>query len=712
MGDLYNRQRRYERRKSAEAADIGPMPAVVNTERREACRLDLRKYLVTYFPMSTGLKPFSKDHEDVIELIQRCILFGGRFANAVYRGFAKTTISENSSIWATSYGHRGFVPIFGSDATSAQGNIESIKMELSGNDLLYEDFPEICHPIRALEGRPQRCGSQTFSTVETCPDCKDTPNADCKMCKGKGTVMVPHLTHIEWTADTIVLPTIPGSVASGAIISCKGLTATIRGMKHKRADGTQQRPDFAIIDDPQTDESARTPLQVNKRINVIKKSILKLCGHSAKMAVVMNATVIEPDDLVDQFLDHKRNPSWQGKRIPMVRQWSKAHDTLWMEDYARIRTTYDPDVPGSQKLAQEAATQFYKDHRAEMDEGAIVSWEWCYNWQDGSEISAIQHAYNALIDDGDEVFASEYQNQPKPANSDQGELKSADILKKIVKMKRGIVPVWATTLTAFIDVQDHLLYGGVMAFGPGFRSHIVDYRTYPDQKKAHFAYRDAKIRYSKQFASMGKEGALREALDKFTDELLGTTWKREDGPAMAVSLCPIDAGDGDHSDVVYTFCNLSKYKGILVPSKGRSVGAKNVPWEMFPRRAGEQMGHHWLVAPLAKGRVVRLLQFDTNYWKSFVQTGLATAVGGGRSMEIFDDKHPMLIDHLLSEYGTKTTGHGREVTEWQLRVGRDNHFLDMVVGCCVGASVRGIKLNLGMAPVKQKAKQRAKVSYL
>jgi hypothetical protein len=171
MNAVYERQRRYERRKAAESADVGGIPAVADPERRAACRLDLLKFLTTYFPLSTGLKPFSDDHRRVIARIQQCVLEGGLFVQAVYRGFAKTTITENAAIWATLYGHRKFVPIFGADANAAKGNIESIKLELNENDLLAEDFPEVCHAIRELEWKPQRCASQTFTILEQCGKC-------------------------------------------------------------------------------------------------------------------------------------------------------------------------------------------------------------------------------------------------------------------------------------------------------------------------------------------------------------------------------------------------------------------------------------------------------------------------------------------------------------------------------------------------------------
>jgi hypothetical protein len=326
---------RRSREQSSAVADIGEVPPVKDPARREACRLDLHKFLVTYFPQSTGRKPFSTDHRRAITRLQQCILEGGLFGQAFPRGFAKTTISENSAIWAVLYGHRKFVPIFGADANSASGNIDSIQLELSENDLLYEDFPEVCHAIRALEGKAQRCASQTVSTWSPCPECGGTrengEGGQCKVCRGRGRVADESAqTHIEYRADLIVLPTIAGSVASGAIITARGIMSGCRGMKHKRPDGTQQRPDFVILDDPQTDESASTDLQVEKRLDVIRKGILKLGGHDRKIACVMNATVIKPNDLVERVFDPKKFPAWQTERIKMVRKWSKVHETLWL----------------------------------------------------------------------------------------------------------------------------------------------------------------------------------------------------------------------------------------------------------------------------------------------------------------------------------------------------------------------------------------------
>ena len=40
--------------------------------------------------------------------------------------------------------------------------LESIKMELDGNELLLEDYPEVVYPIQALDGIANRCNGQLY----------------------------------------------------------------------------------------------------------------------------------------------------------------------------------------------------------------------------------------------------------------------------------------------------------------------------------------------------------------------------------------------------------------------------------------------------------------------------------------------------------------------------------------------------------------------
>ncbi|MDX1968039.1 MAG: terminase gpA endonuclease subunit [Planctomycetaceae bacterium] len=675
-----NRMAQRSRQQFSAVAEIGALPAVANRELREACRFDPELFLVEYFPRSTGLTPFSADHRRVIARMKRCILEGGRFANAVYRGFAKTTMAENMALWATFYGHRKFIPIFGANERAAKDSIESWKKELSENELLAGDFPEVCHAIWALENKPQRCASQT--------------------CNGE-------LTHVQWTAEKIVLPSIrfARDVAAslgididddgfprsaGAILTARGISGGSRGLKHKQPNGVQQRPDFVIIDDPQTDEEAASAHSVNKTLSIIRKSLLNLGGHRQRIAVVMNATVIEPDDVVDQLLDSQKNPAWQRERIPMVKAWSKAHETFWLGEYARIWRSYDPDLDGDQERAHAAATQLYASRRAEADEGAVVSWQSCY---DETELSAIQHAYNKLIDDGPEAFASECQQAPeRKQDADSEELSEKRLAAKLNGLDHRTVPLACDKLTAFVDVQGKLLYYVVCAWGRGYQGAVIDYGTYPDQRRPLFTLREASRTLQHVARGAGPEGAIYAGLQSLAGDLLAREWRREDGTLLNINRCVIDSGDW--TETVHTVCRRPEFGGRLLASKGIGIKADRKPMTEYERKPGETHGLNAVIGPAGNGR--RLMKIDTNWWKSFVASRLRTPLGDAGSLSIWGtdrEAHRMFFGHLLSEYFTPTTGNGRRVEVWAQRPSRpDNHLWDCLVGAAAAACFEGVSL--------------------
>jgi len=192
---------------------------------------DFRSFCDSYFPSSFTL-PWSDDHLKILEKTRRAVLEGGLFALAMPRGSGKTTIAETAVLWAIISGHSSFVCLIGSGEDSALEMLDSVKAELENNDLLLEDFPEVCYPIQRIEGISIRTNGQLLDGERT---------------------------HINWTGKEIVLPTVAGSLASGAIVKTTGITGRIRGMKFKRPDGASVRPSLVILDDPQTDESARSP---------------------------------------------------------------------------------------------------------------------------------------------------------------------------------------------------------------------------------------------------------------------------------------------------------------------------------------------------------------------------------------------------------------------------------------------------------------------
>jgi hypothetical protein len=643
---------------SLSGRDIGDLPPVADAGRKEKAARDFRYFCEAYFPQTFHLK-WSDDHLKVIGKIEQAVLEGGLFAMAMPRGSGKTSLCETACLWALVYGHRDFVALIGSDEEHAADMLESIKVELESNELLAGDFPEVCHPIRSLEGIHQRASGQLFQGKQT---------------------------HIGWTAREVVLPTIAGSEGSGAIIRVAGITGRIRGMKHKRADGTSSRPSLVLIDDPQTDESARSPSQCANRERILAGAILGLAGPGKKIAGLMTLTVVRPDDLADRILDRDQHPQWQGERTKMVYAFP-TRDAMWQR-YAELRADGFRNDRG---IAE--ATAFYKQHRTAMDEGAAIAWPERFNHD---ELSAVQHAMNLKLQD-EAAFFAEYQNEPLPEIQAVDDLLTPDqIAAKLNGHARAEIPLGCSRLTMFIDVQGKALFYLVAAWEDDFTGYVIDYGTEPDQKQGYFTLRDMRRTLGAETPRAGVEGAIYAGLERLAETHLAREWRRDDGAMVRIDRCVIDANWGSSTDVVYQFCRQSSHAGVLIPSHGRYVGASSIPFSDYKRKRGERIGLNWRVPVVTGKRSVRHVLFDTNYWKSFVHARLAVPMGDPGCLSLFGSRpepHRLLAEHLCSEYRVKTEGRGRTVDEWKLRVeGLDNHWLDCLVGTAVAASMHGAVL--------------------
>jgi len=651
-------------RKGRDVAD--DRPDCANPERRAQSR-SLEYFLRTYLPQTFYL-PWSPDHRTVIQKLESIMQDGGQSAYAMPRGSGKTAIVEGAVLFATLHGLRRFVSVIGSEESAAVEILKSIKTELETNDLLDEDFHFTCGPIRALEGIANRCSGQLW--------------------KGKR-------TRIVWTDKRIVLPTVEGSLSSGIVLDVAGITGRIRGKKAKLANGQSIRPDLALLDDPQTDESAHSPSQVAQRERLVTGAVLGLAGPGKKIAAVMPCTVIATDDLADRVLNRKKHPEWQGERAKLMNAMP-TNVVLW-DQYAQIRA----DSLRADNKGREA-TEFYAANREQMDAGALPAWPARHN---PDEISAIQHAMNLRIDHGEAVYAAEYQNEPLIEQLGEQQLSADEICAKVNNLDRRAVPIGCETLTAFIDVQGSVLFWMVIAWAEGFTGYIIDYGTFPEQHGDYFTLNDLRVTLAKVFPAGGEEAQIYAGLEKLTDQLISRAWIRN-GTEMRISKLLIDAGY--KTDTVYQFCRQSKHAAIVMPSHGRSVDASSIPWEHFKAAAGEKIGHHWLTKPNERG--VRHITIDTNFWKTFFHARLRVAMGDKSCLSLFGKvpkSHRMLADHFTAEYGVKTEGRGRTVIVFKLRPGRDNHLLDCAVGNCAAASLLGVKLDTDK-PVRKPAPRRGK----
>ena len=651
--------------------DIGELPDVVDAERKKKCEKDFRLFCETYFPETFTLT-WSPDHLKAINRIETAVLRGGLFALAMPRGSGKSSLTEVAAIWSMLYGHREFIVLIGATESAALELLDSLMTELEVNEHLAADFPEVCFPIQQLDGIANRCAGQLYHGERT---------------------------RITWTSNEIVLPTISGSKASGIVVRVAGITGRIRGMKYKRPDGRSVRPSLVIIDDPQTSESAGSLEQTRKRVRVLAGDILGLAGPGQKISGIMPCTIIRPGDMADIILNRQTHPDWNGERTKMVYVFPK-NTKLW-EEYAEIRAEALRTDGNFQK-----ATDFYAEHREEMDEGAQVSWEARYNHD---EISALQHAMNLKFQD-EQAFQAEYQNDPLPEDVGGEEILSIDaICAKINGLPHNKVPLACDRLTLFIDVQKALLFYVVTAWAENFTGSVIDYGSWPDQHRREFSLADANPTIQSEFPRAGLEGGLYAALTALSDDLLGREWEREDGAVLKIERALIDANWGQSTDLVYEFCRESRFAGVVLPSHGRYVGASSKPMTEYRKQPGDRLGFNWMMPSVAKKRAVRHVIYDSNFWKSFVHARLAVAIGDKGSLTLYGripGVHQLLAEHLTAEYRVKTSGRGRTVDEWKMKPEHhDNHWLDCLAGCAVCGSMLGCSLpEFGAVVVKKKGR--------
>ena len=645
--DDYDRHRDRSARRQAEQSrsgrDIGPLPPVRDQIRRDGCERSLLRFLETYLAAAFYLG-WSEDHLVVIGDMERAILEGTLFAIAMPRGSGKTTLILGAIIWALLYGHRKYVAVIGATEKHADRMLDSIRSSLQNNPLLLADFPEVCYPIKRLERIANRANAQILDGEPT------------QMTFGK---------------NMVVLPTVRGSKASGSIVEVAGLTGAIRGMQQTLATGEIVRPDLAVCDDPQTDESAKSPTQCAEREELIAGAVLGLAGPDKKIAGFMPCTVIREGDMADRILDRMKHPEWQGRRTKMVYRWptSKAAVAHW-EKYAELRR--DSLRNGANG---ETATAYYLRHRKAMDAGSLVSWE---ARRKADEISGLQHAWNLRIDRGERVFHAEYQNEPLPAEDAATKLLSSD------------------EICGRLDVQGKLLVWAVVAWEENFTGYVVDYGTYPDQRAPTWSRRDPKRTLAQEFPKHGFEASIRAGLEAACGHLLTREFKKPNGSVVRIDRLLIDTSWGKTESTVKRFCRTSDWANVIMPARGTYIGPGSKPFSDYNKKRGDKVGLHWRVPVRTKREGQREVLVDTNWWKSFVHNRLAVAVGDAGSLSLWGKdprRHEILAEHLLAEQCVPTEAKGVTMDVWKDLPGRENDLFDCLVGCCVAAAMEGVLID-------------------
>jgi len=373
----------------------------------------------------------------------------------------------------------------------------------------------------------------------------------------------------------------------------------------------------------------------------------------------------------------------------MVTRWpDEAGEALWTQ-YADI---YAESLRTDQGAGP--ANDFYVAHREAMDAGFDVSWP---ERKEPKELSAQQHVMNLKFLRGELAFQAEYQNEPVRPKTTAITMVTDELLSaKLNGLDRHAIPSACTHITAFVDVQMNSLWYMVCAWEDYFTGYVVDYGTWPDQARTYFTLGDMRRTLQEAYPGRGLEGTVYAGLESLVNGICGKEWTRFDGVTMRASRVLIDANWGKLTDTVYRFARQTPFAATVMPSHGRGISAKSAPMETWQKRPGEEHGQGWLVSSVREGRSVRHVVIDTNFWKTFAASRFQTPMGDKGCLTLWGKKpeeHRMLKDHLTAESATETSGRGRDLTEWAMLPGRDNHWFDGLVGCHVAASMCGIRLD-------------------
>jgi hypothetical protein len=675
------------RQNYAASAELGEIPKCANPERRERCRLDACGFISEYFAGPHD-KPLSPLHFLVIAFIARCLLHGGLFAQAIFRGFAKTTLGVRLMVWAIVYGHRRYIVLFGNKLKFSRSLLSAVKTTLESNERIAEDFPELVHAIRAFGGKHQRAKSQTYQGVST---------------------------GAEWSTDRIVIPNCPSGVkgapdehrtAGGWVIVDAVAKGSARGSNYLLPDGDTVRPDFFLGDDIETTKQAKSAAQVENHIDWIYQDWLLLGGHHHSMAGVINGTNAARGSLIDQITDPKngRFAAWQKQRVPMVLQWADAHDTLWMDDYATIRRAFGADDADAQAKAHVRATEFYLAKRTAMDAGCKVAWEHCYKAEDG-EVSAIQHAYNLLIDLGEEAFATECQNEPKQRESEIIIPSATAIANKQHGLGPGIIDPATTHLVAYIDQQDSCLYWGVGAFWDFLSGHLVDFGGWPNQQQRYWTlsnlryslqsyYAEARPEHNWPGMELDTDAAIAQGLTDLTRRLFAQRYPLPNGAGFrSIDLIAIDIANGNRSGAMKRWMLHSPDFARLVGFIGKGIGPGNKPIGEWGKEKGERKGLEWVHRRDKTGVPYALVNRNYHLKRLFDSLRLPVGALGSFAMPKVADVAAlqMIGDHCQAVSADLQRSEMQDRSVWTFadKPGVDNHLLDVLYNLPVVAMIAG-----------------------
>jgi hypothetical protein len=171
---------------------------------------------------------------------------------------------------------------------------------------------------------------------------------------------------VEWTKNMIV-------TRNGICIEALGAGNSIRGRRHG-----SRRPSLIVIDDPENDRSKFSTTTREHKRDWFFNGVMK--AGDADTNVVVIGTPLHKECLVSTLL---KTPGWDKKIFRAFFKWPVRMD-LW-EQWEAIYSSVEAD-------SEARADEFYREHEAEMIDGASVAWPELYSVLALMKMRAMGHA--------------------------------------------------------------------------------------------------------------------------------------------------------------------------------------------------------------------------------------------------------------------------------------------------------------------------------
>jgi len=630
------------------------IPDCVDLARREACLADPERFLMTYF-RSEFDRPFGKHHKTMIDSIYSKAKHGGRQAVAAPRGCGKSTIAKAMVCYLVLAGMVRFPLPIAATGDFASEFFSDFQNRIKLNDLLYADFPEVCHPVRELDGAPQRAAKQHVDG---------------------------QLTRIVWTADELSLPHVICANAvcktyGGTKMTYYGLDAAFRGVN---VGGV--RPDFVLIDDPETEESAASLGQIEKRAKTLDRAIAGLAEEGDSLAICVFTTIQNRYCLSFQLTDRKDRPAFNGLRFGMIVNWPTNME-MW-ETYISIRHS-DQESGDEHGLG---AIKYYLDNREVMDAGheMLTDYYKPAALDDGTPTvySALQFAFNKIADTNMDAYRAEYQNDPvAEEEAETIGLTAARVQSRVGRYRQREVASTTELRTVGLDLGNYNSHWTDIAWEGNAIGSIVDYGIMETYGLS--ASSDAKA----------IELAILASLEVWADDVVSKI-----NPLLVL----IDSGSGKgHSEAVYEFCR--RRGAPFFPSKGWAQTRFRMPSETDDKKPFLETWAHRLAE-----QNVWLYNVNSEWWKRWTQQRFMTQPvdeAGNRadgSLVLFDPlddkkRHLSFAHHIVSEEEQLVPVYGKESKRVWFVKNRNNHWLDSTAYACAAAGAVGVRLIDGPQPI-------------